>query len=200
MFDPAEWMQRTFAEWEASGSTKTCQDCHMPWQTDERGRRFRSHRMLGIDDVDAMARAVAVTVEASRDEGSIEVRVEVAVDGEQIAHAFPTGDMFRTARLEVWPVERPEAMQAIDMRREFGPVARRGADGKTRLWMAEVGDSRPRPGRSVRRNLRWTQPVDAVAWRLTHLRMEPERASRQGVDPPANERVVKQGLSRVESR
>lgn len=199
MFDPSEWMQRTYAEWEATGSTRTCQDCHMPWETDARGRRYRSHQIRGIDDVDAMARAVSVTIQAQQDERSLRVRTEVAVDGEQLAHAFPTGDMFRTARLEVWPVEDPTAVQAILMRREFGPVARPDADGKTRLWVAEVDDTRPRPGHSVRGVLRWTRRASVVAWRLTHLRMDSDRASRQGVDTSSNERVVKQGRAPVSS-
>ncbi|MCH9687586.1 MAG: hypothetical protein K0V04_39510 [Deltaproteobacteria bacterium] len=193
VFDPGEWMQRTYAEWEASGSACTCQDCHMPWETDALGQRHRSHRMLGIADVDAMARAVAVMVQAELRDGSVVVTTEIAVDGQQLAHAFPTGDMFRTARLEVWPVDEPGEVQAVLMRREFGRVARPDADGRTRLWMAEVGDSRPRPGHPTRRTLRWGHAFSEVKWRLTHLRMDTARASRQGVDDSTNARVVAQG-------
>lgn len=197
VFDPDEWMQRTYAEWEASGSRRTCQSCHMPWRTDEHGRRYRDHRMLGIHDVDAMAEAVAVQIRAEPEGEATLVTVEVAVDPERLAHAFPTGDMFRTARLELWPTDEPTAVQAVEMRRHFGPVAQADEHGVTRVRMAEVRDTRPRPGHPVRRRLRWAGRPEALAWRLVHLRTSEDRAASEGMPAVVNRRVVAEGLVRV---
>lgn len=203
VFDPREPMQRTVSEWSQSRVAETCQDCHMPWRVDARGRRYRSHRMLGIDDPALMARAVRVKLRASsqRDEGVgvvTETLVEVEVHADAIGHAFPTGDMFRVAELRVWPAGEPERAQTLKMRREFDTVVRADAEGRLRAMGAEVADTRPRPGRPLRRRMRFEGRPPALEWSLVHLRMPREQAEEQGLPTSVVARPIVEGVVRLD--
>lgn len=193
VFDPREPMQRTMSEWARSGVADTCQDCHMPWRIDARGHRFRSHRMLGIDDPELMARAVRVELHESRRPSAGDTVVELQVHADAIGHAFPTGDMFRRAELRVHPEGQPELAQTVVMRREFGTVVRPDDQGRLRAMLAEVRDNRPRPGRPLERTLRFAGEPRTLVWSLTHLRMPIEQAQRQGLAAARIERLVAEG-------
>jgi Cytochrome c554 and c-prime len=192
VFDPREPMQRTMSEWAQSGTTQTCQDCHMPWSIDARGHRYRSHRMLGIDDPALMAKAVRVELRATAVAPEQTV-VELEVHADAIGHAFPTGDMFRVAELRVHPEGAPALAQTVAMQREFGPVVRPDAQGRLRAVVVEVADARPRPGRPLRRRLRFEGRHATLVWTLTHLRMPRAQAERQGLPATAIERPVAAG-------
>lgn len=197
-FDPREPMQRTMSEWASAGAAETCQGCHMPWRTDARGRRYRSHRMLGIDDIELMTKAVRVELRASAESHATHATiVELEVHADAIGHAFPTGDMFRVAELRVWPEGEPERAQTVAMRREFGTVVRRDGEGRLRAMAAEVADTRPRPGRPLRRRLRFEGRPAALVWSLVHLRLPLEHARRQGLPEDGVERLVAQGRLRL---
>jgi len=73
-------MQNTFAEFQASGSTETCVDCHMR----------TGHRMPGGHDVEWVRGALEVSVEARRAD-----HVRVRLRSRAVGHAMPTGDPFR---------------------------------------------------------------------------------------------------------
>lgn len=199
VFDPREPMQRTMSEWARSGVEETCQDCHMPWRVDARGRRYRSHRMLGIDDPALMASAVRVELRVREpvDAAATETTVELEVHADAIGHAFPTGDMFRVGELRVWPEGEPERAQTVRMRRELGTVVRPDAEGRLRAYAAEVADTRPRPGRPLRRRLRFEGRPPALAWSLVHLRMPREQAERQGLPMSVVVRPIAEGVVRL---
>lgn len=190
VFDPREPMQRTVSEWAQSGTDSTCQDCHMPWRIGEDGGRYRSHRMRGIDDAEFMASAVQVQLRAKI--VGDETVVEAEVHAETLGHAFPTGDMFRVAELAVWPVGQSEQAKGLEMRREFGTVARLDDEGVMQAWGAEVRDTRPRPGRPVRRTLRFAGAHPELSWSLVHRRMPTEQARSQGL-VEVNERAIAHG-------
>ena len=84
-------MQSTVTEWRAwqarTGSTKTCQDCHMP---------DCDHTMPGAHDRQRVRDALLVDVV-----GSPTTTITLTARG--TGHAFPTGDLFRNLTLEVRP-------------------------------------------------------------------------------------------------
>lgn len=201
VFDPREPMQRTMSEHAESGSARTCQDCHMPWVRNDDGGRHRSHRMLGIHDAAFLASAVEVELRATPPDPSAQgTMVEVEVHADALGHAFPTGDMFRLAELRVWPQGEPEQAQVLTMHREFGPVLRRDEEGTPRLMLAEVADTRPRPGRPLRARLRFAGRPRGLQWSLIHLRMPLAQAERQGVPAEALDREVLSGRLALEPR
>ena len=190
VFHAGEPMQRTVAEWRASGASQSCEDCHMPWRVDAQGRRYRDHRVLGIDDVEFMASAVRVEATAAVD--GHDTLVRLAVHADATAHAFPTGDMFRAAELRIWPTGDPAALRVVPMRRDFGPAWRADEDGRLRVRFAEVRDTRPAPGQPRTATLRFAGEHAELRWTLVHLRMPQDRARRQGL-LAVNERLVQQG-------
>ena len=194
VFHADEPMQRTVEEWRASGASQSCEDCHMPWRVDANGRRYRDHRVLGIDDPEFMASAVRVEAVAAHDGGDTVVRV--AVHAEATAHAFPTGDMFRAAELRIWPAGQPAAQRVVPMRRDFGPSGRADEDGRLQVRFAEVRDTRPAPGNPRTATVRFSGEHAELRWRLVHLRMPEDRARRQGL-LDVNERPVQEGRVRV---
>ena len=194
VFHAAEPMQRTVAEWRASGASQSCEDCHMPWRVDAEGRRYRDHRVLGIDDAEFMASAVRVEASGTMDDGDTVVRIAVHADA--TAHAFPTGDMFRAAELRIRPAGDLAAGRVVPMRRDFGPIGRADEDGHLRVRFAEVRDTRPAPGRPRTATLRFAGEHAELRWTLVHLRMPQERARQQGL-LGVNERVVQEGRVRV---
>lgn len=145
-FDPAMFMQKTFDEWRASTAYEQgigCMECHMPLVPNSKGDgRHRSHRFLGLRDLDFVRSAIRVEVEAAR--RSSYVSVYIRIDPHGVGHAFPTGDVLRQLRLEVTPEGHPEATKSIVLGRRFEPMA--VPDDRVVLRQ-EVVDSRiPPPG------------------------------------------------------
>ncbi len=77
-------MQSTFTEWQQSGVTETCQDCHMP------GGR---HTFRGVYDLDWLRSSVVV----EETSGLLHIR------SEGVGHHFPSGDLFRHLTVEARP-------------------------------------------------------------------------------------------------
>jgi hypothetical protein len=87
--DPADFMQTTVMEHEASGSSQSCADCHMPREANGK----RSHRFVSSRDPEKLKQALSVSAERIRG------AVKLALRPVNVGHSFPTGDLFR--RLEV---------------------------------------------------------------------------------------------------
>ncbi|MCB9750911.1 MAG: hypothetical protein H6713_13065 [Myxococcales bacterium] len=171
-YDSAEWLQDTYREWlgsEVARAGVRCQDCHMPAVVGADGRAHTSHRFPGMYDEALVRRAVSVELTARREGGH--VRVDARVLPRMIGHAFPTGDMFREAVLEVWTVEPASARASARLRRSFKIVAKDApareepelvyaGDEDTRV-PAPGGDASPRAlafrlRSPAARELRWT--------------------------------------------
>ena len=113
-------MQSTFTEWQQSGVTETCQDCHMP-----NGR----HTFRGVYDLDWLRSSVVV----EQTDAALKIR------SEGVGHHFPSGDLFRHLTVEAWTAGEWVVLHTIG--RKFEVHWEDGAVHK-RL----VGDTSLRPG------------------------------------------------------
>lgn len=193
--DPAEPLQNTLVEHRASDAYargETCISCHMPHGT-------TGHAFAAIDDPGLLAGAVAVDVRARRVGGQIEVSVHL--EGRRIGHAFPTGDVFRSAVLRV---RTPGgAAQELVLQRWLARTA--DADGRG-FHVRTVDDTRvPPPGQGdVRELLRLADDSpdgaegadEVVEWDLVLHRLPPGRAAAAGLARELVQRPVAHGLAR----
>ena len=105
-------VQETVSEHAASIYTGVaCAECHMPARDGHKDHRFVSGHAPS-----QIARAVRVDVERAPERGADALRVAIRVDA---GHAFPTGDMFRRARLMVF-AEGARGEIVADAERTFG--------------------------------------------------------------------------------
>lgn len=209
IFDPTEFMQKTFAEWRASPAHargQTCQDCHMP-RVGAAGSKHRSHRFPGLRDLDFVRRAVTVHVEA-HDRGQA-IFVRAAVEAHGVGHSLPTGDMFRLVVLRIWPEGRPDLERRIEMGREFGPRALVTTDSgdangevtDVTLLRAEKRDRRIRAGETRRFAFRLASPDAArVHYRLEIWRMSDGQAKRHRLGTDRTHIEITRGTVEVATR
>ncbi|MFK7991891.1 MAG: multiheme c-type cytochrome [Sandaracinaceae bacterium] len=190
-----EPMQDTYEEWalsDAAAAGTECQDCHMP---EENGHR--SHRFLGSHDTDFMVRAVRVEADVTRDGDEQVVSIRIAPAA--IGHAFPTGDLFRRAELQVQVEgQDPEVVAFV---RDFHDVPERMPSGEVAFVRRERADSRiPPPGFGAPRAHVFRFPADRgpVRWSLAHLLMPSPLAASQGFADARVRRVLHRGTLTLE--
>ena len=137
--DSSELLQSVFAEWTQTQSG-TCQSCHV------QGHRFITGRKKDT-----------ITVSAKQCDGETNVRLRV----KGVGHAFPTGDPFRRAIVEVWNSDGKTSY-------ELGHQTRRHGERYT-----FANDTRIQPCKSdvCEELLTFTQP--ATHWRLRYLYANP---------------------------
>jgi Cytochrome c554 and c-prime len=188
--DPAEALQNTVVEHRDSESFargEHCQACHMPEL-----RGHASHGFPGIHDPEQLAGAVDVELTARHRGASIEI--EVRVRGADIGHAFPTGDVFRSAVLRVYT---DQDASEIVMQRWLASTV--DADG-TDLHVRTVDDTRvPAPGRGELREIVELHDAGAteIGWELLLHRVPPARAAVVGLTPEQATRRVQSGITPV---
>jgi hypothetical protein len=160
-------VQQTVSEHAASGYASVgCAECHMPAREGHKDHRFVSGHAPG-----QIARAVHVEVvreRAAANAKSDVVRVSIRVDA---GHAFPTGDMFRRARLVMF-AEGARGEIVADAERAFGRTWGGVQSGAHAGAREQVGDSRIRGS--------WTElvelespsaPIVRVRWTLLYERV-----------------------------
>jgi hypothetical protein len=193
--DPSEALQNTLVEYRGSDAHargETCQSCHMR-ATQTGDDAFAGHAFPGLDDPEQLARAVDVDVQAQRSGGSVDV--DVRITGADIGHAFPTGDVFRSAVLRV---ATPGGAQGeIVMQRWLAQTI--DPDGED-LHVRTIDDTRvPAPGQGeLRERLRLDDAVATeLEWELLLWRVPPEHRTARGMDPAELVRVVSRGRARI---
>ena len=135
-----ELVQKTLTEHAASDyAAVACADCHLPARDGH-----RDHRFLAGHAPERIARAVHVDVSRA---GDATVRVAIRVDA---GHAFPTGDMFRRARLLVFG-EGADGAIVASAERTFGRTWTGLRDGPNAGARTEASDTRIRGS--------WTEDV-----------------------------------------
>lgn len=151
-----ELVQKTFTEHASSDfAAVACIDCHMPVRDGH-----RDHRFLGGHSPERIARALHVDVERTTPDA---VRVSIRVDA---GHAFPTGDMFRRARLVLF-AERADGAIVGDAERIFGRTWSSRSDG----LRTEVGDTRIRGSWSEEIAFRdASAPIARIRWSVIYER------------------------------
>ena len=193
--DGRDPLQDTVHEWQRSNvgpqagqAMRSCTSCHMP-RTRDNGRVHIDHTLRGLDDTTLVAKAVKVEGHAERTAGA--VAVDVTIRGDRIGHAFPTGDVFRVAVLEL-RVGDGSPVQ-IDLQRHFAlTLDDDGADHHVR----QVDDTRvPPPGVGVlqERVLLPSGSGDRVSWTLRLYRLPPATARARGLDDHVAGQLVAQG-------
>ncbi len=189
-------MQDTLVEHASSSlANVSCQSCHMAEVEGPDGKRHRAHDFSVISDPAMLARAVDVV--ARRGDGG-ELLLEL--EGREVGHAFPTGDMFRRLELraEALDAEGKVVMTApsVFLARRFGDVA--GAVSTISSKRVEIADTRvPAPGRGVRKAvLRFPEPTTrlTVRWVVAYQRMDAAMAVSFDVDQARDETIVARGL------
>jgi hypothetical protein len=151
-----ELVQKTFTEHGTSDFAGTaCIDCHMPARDGH-----RDHRFLGGHSPARIARALHVEVERA---AANAVKVSIRVDA---GHFFPTGDMFRRARLVVFG-ERADGAIVADAERVFGRTWAGRIDG----GRTETSDTRIRGSWSEEITLDPSAPIDRVRWSIVYERI-----------------------------
>lgn len=158
--NPAEMMQATVREHASSAfAAVACIDCHMPSRAGHRDHRFvASHAPAAL--------AKQVHVDAEKIDGS-RVRVRIRSDA---GHAFPTGDMFRRVRLEVFAEgARGEIVGSAErvFQRSWAGLTRPGLRPGART---EVSDTRVRGTWEEVLPLEPSAPVVRVRWLLHYER------------------------------
>lgn len=105
-------MQSTVAEYRASSyfGKVTCSGCHLFAGSDQ------SHAFPGGHAIDRLKKDLRVEIERT---GSAQITVKIYAHG--IGHAFPTGDLFRTLRLQLRDAQSRHSSQ-IELRHVFTPV------------------------------------------------------------------------------
>ncbi len=173
--DPTEPLQATLDEWRGSDAARDglgCVDCHMP----SRGRA-RGHDLPGLGAAALVGEAVTVRVRPHRTEAGLDV--EVAIAGDVIGHAFPTGDIFRQAVLTVRTSDGAEQTRSLQ-RWEARTADPDGDDTHVRT----VDDTRvPPPGKGY-----WQDSLsfpdatsDRVDWSLEIRRLQLSVADARGL-------------------
>ncbi len=172
-----EPMQNTLGEWQRSAlRDRACQSCHMPLRTTADGRRYRSHRFDTLSDPAQRSRAARVALTVTRTANA--TVVDATVTAHEVAHAVPTGDLFRRLELAVWLDGDPTSTRVETFARRFTATVshRRTAAADTRIPPPGLGD----------RRAHFTLPPARVGtpvrWRLDHLRTDPETAHAQHLD------------------
>ena len=130
-----ELVQKTVSEHAASAYAGVgCAQCHMPSRDGHKDHRFLAGHAPG-----QIARAVHVEVARSHERDPTNaLRVAIHVDA---GHAFPTGDMFRRARLLVFAEGATGAIVA-DAERIFGRTWAGVRGGAHESARTQVSDSR----------------------------------------------------------
>ena len=163
----ADLVQQTVSEHDASiYASVGCAECHMPAASGHKDHRFVSgHAPAQL--------ARAVHVEVSRD-GDLRagktdgVRVTIRVDA---GHAFPTGDMFRRARLVVFG-EGAQGEIVADAERTFGRTWGSVRSGEHAGRREQRSDTRIRGTWSELVELEApSAPIVRVRWMLVYERV-----------------------------
>lgn len=154
-----ELVQKTASEHRSSAFSGTpCVSCHMPQRAGH-----RDHRFVAGHQPQALAPAVHVSVTRA---GSA-VRVAIRVDA---GHDFPTGDMFRRARLLVF-AEREDGQIVADAERVFGRTWGAVPSGPGAGARTQLADTRIRGSWQETIPLESDAPVSRVRYALVYERL-----------------------------
>lgn len=197
VYDPADALQDTVHEWQASDAARDgrdCIDCHMPWVADG-DARHRSHRLVGAGDPTLVRDAIVATATARLRAEGLEVTVTLAPG--EVGHRVPTGDMFRRLRVAAWNEGAAPVEQWLG--REFALLP--AADDRGFRLRPAFDDRVPAPGDGEPVQVRLLLPgvrTRQAHWSVELHRMPPAQARARGLDPEELWTPVAEGLVRSE--
>ena len=157
-----ELVQKTATEHAASDfASVTCVDCHMG---DSGGHK--DHRFLSGHAPERVGRALRVGVMRGSKESSLHVSIQSSA-----GHAFPTGDMFRRARLVVF-AEGARGQIVANAERTFGRTWGGVSGGAHAGARTEVSDTRIRGSWEEDVELEApSAPITHVKWSIVYERV-----------------------------
>ncbi len=182
---PGQALQDTISEWQRSGATGPCQDCHMPAAPS--APAHRSHLFPGGRDDALLSRSVRVTANARCVKGR--TRVELLLEAGAVGHDVPTGDVFR--RLEV-----AAALRARPATRVLRNLERRFAVGRDGL-VRQIADDRVPVGGSRAVELVLSGCDEVVDWSVDWLALDPTVADERAIIEADVRRPVARGRIRL---
>ncbi|MBI5609188.1 MAG: hypothetical protein HY902_09955 [Deltaproteobacteria bacterium] len=186
--------QATFAEWADSRQAKLglrCHDCHMPPQRADGGEPWRSHAFPGADS-DLLLQAVQVQAQAHATAEGTQVEFTVT---NRAGHAYPTGDLFRRALLEVRPTGTPNGdaeLRQYLFTRVF--IRATGASPTHGPWTSNriADDTRLQAGET--RRLTWLLPrTERIQWVLWDDKMPTPDPRQTAPSSPTRRRALARG-------
>lgn len=193
-FEGPHVQQATYAEWAGGRHAEQgirCQDCHMAPERAEGQRPWRSHAFPGADS-ELLTQAVQVQVEAKVTEQGTEVEVVLR---NRTGHAYPTGDLFRRALLEVrpaGPTARPEDLRQFLFARVF--TRSTGSSAQSGPWTSNqiADDTRLMAGET--RRLQFLLPrTERVQWVLWDDKMPTPDPRQTSPAAPTRRRALARG-------
>jgi hypothetical protein len=124
-------MQETFSEFKKSYLSKfgECQTCHL------RSNSSESHSFFGGHDASKLSTSIFINIERV---SKNTIRVDLITQG--IAHAFPTGDLFRTLRVQLRNAKNQKIVGEISLKKDY--VDNKSATSLNDPAMNLVSDSR----------------------------------------------------------
>lgn len=168
--DREELVQKTVSEHAASPHADVaCADCHMPRRGDH-----RDHRFVGGHSIERVRSAVEVFAERA---GARGVRVVIRT---HTGHAFPTGDMFRRVRLQVF-AEGPQGEILADAERVFERTWTGIAGSESASARTEASDTRLRGTWESLVDLDASRPITRVRWQLRYDRVLSSRGEQRAL-------------------
>jgi hypothetical protein len=195
-------MQDTLAEHARSRARDApCQSCHMPSVVGADGARHRSHAFRVLGDPAMLRRAVVARAALDGD------RLRLELEGGDVGHAFPTGDMFRRLEVRVERLDAHDQVTAaappVTLARTFADVPRDRFHRQLGLQRVEATDDRvPPPGAGAREVVLPLPDGEGarVRWRLVYQRMAKPMADAFGVQQVLDEVIVAEGRLAAPSR
>jgi Cytochrome c554 and c-prime len=194
VYDPADPLQDTVHEWQASDAAREgrdCLDCHMPFVA-EGEARHRSHRLVGAGDPDLVREALIASAAARvRPEG---LEITVTLTPGEVGHRVPTGDMFRRLRVAAWNEGDTPVEQWLG--REFAQMP--ASDDRGFRLRPVLDDRVPAPGDGEPVHVRLLLPgvrVRQAHWSVELHRMPPAQARARGLDPATLSTPVAEGIA-----
>jgi hypothetical protein len=178
-YDPADWLQTTYDEWQASSAAREgrpCTGCHDPHAVPAWTPTMFSH-------------ALQIEIDARRNENDVHVRARITPD--RIGHSFPTGDMFRRAELVLEGSQR----RSIVYQRFFAMMPSSRGTG---FRLRPVDDARIPASGSTREIVLAGEQQTRLGYRLLLHRLDPAVASRRGLSPSETTIVVRAGNVNVQ--
>ena len=157
-----ELVQKTVTEHAASDfAAVTCAECHM-----EDSNGHKDHRFLSGHTPERIGRALQIRVTRGEKESSLHISIQSSA-----GHAFPTGDMFRRARLVLF-AEGARGEIVANAERTFGRTWGGVRVGQHAGARTEVSDTRIRGSWQEDVELETpTAPITHVRWSIVYERV-----------------------------
>lgn len=164
--DPALWLQDTVGELaESPFAQRTCASCHLSSQHGD------PHALPGHTDPSLLAHALRVEVTTRR--AGRRTEVTLALRGDVVGHAVPTGDLLRELVVSAWPALHPDEARAVTLGRTLTLTEGTRTD--------TIPDTRVPPSGERVVTLTLAGHPERIAWEITLRALPPGHERARGL-------------------